>query len=223
MQAQIIIDRFLRSDFSAQYNLNVYEKILLVMLASYAGANAECFPSHIALSVDCSISMDSVKRYTRSLEKKQLINIRRSYGINNYYRLSIPSAATTECLQHPALIASPTQSQQHLSPGADSTTNNISNNINEYTLVTNLKKPRAIKKNKSIFPEKMEVNDMHKLRATEYGLDVNEEFQHFKEYNLAKGNTYSSWDLSFCVWLRNARKFSQKNINQVTSNIKDWI
>lgn len=133
IQAQIIIDRFLRSDLSAQYNLNVYERMILVILASYAGTKSDCFPSHLSLATNGGMSVDSVKSYTKSLEEKGLVKVLRSCGVNNHYQLTIPSADSTRSSQHPVPATPPTLLSEPLVPSADSTTNNISNNISECT------------------------------------------------------------------------------------------
>jgi len=217
IQAQITIDRFLRSSLSTQYKLNVYERMLLVMLASYTSSKSDCFPSHLSLATYCGMSIDSVKSYTKTLEGKGLIKISRYFGKNNHYQLFIPSADSTQCSQHPVPVAPPTQCSQLLVPGADSTTNNISNNIRECTSGISLKKRQAnkpTKTNKSSFPEKMEIGESHRTIATQSGLDVEAEFIHFREYHLSRGAKFSRWDMAFNTWLRNATKFTKKNLIQ---------
>jgi len=161
MQSQIIVDRFLRSSFSI--GLNVYEKMLLVILASYAGLKSECFPSQSTLAINCSISKDSIKRYTKSLERKGLIKIIRELGENNRYQLSIPSANSTQCFQQLAITDHSTTCHESLLLSADSTANNINNNINKYTSENSVTNPSFDKKNLATCPHEKIISLYHEI------------------------------------------------------------
>ena len=137
MQMQIIIDKFLRSEKSHLYKLSCYEKIILIMLSSYMGSKNTCWPSLKSLTTDCSISKDSLLRNTKSLEKKDLLTVKRIKNENNIYEfssllISIGSLAVQE--SNIILLSSrsqllPSRSQLPVVV-ADSHPNNIINNIN---------------------------------------------------------------------------------------------
>jgi hypothetical protein len=218
MQSQIIVDRFLRSNLSHSFKLNAYERILLVILASYAGHKDKCFPSHQSLSIDCGMSTDSVGRYAQLLEEKQLLTINRVTGNNNLYKLSIPMMTPTADSTHRS-EQPPADSDNHASltaasPTAESGTNNISNNIKESTSLLSLKK----QKTKSSFPVGMTTTERHKNIAFELGLNIEDEFECFKEHHTANGNKFERWDMAFNMWLRRAAKYSQKK-STTTSDV----
>lgn len=85
MQYQIIIGRFLRSEKSLSYDLSSYEKLILLMIASYMGNKSTCWPSYKSLSKSCSLSVSTIKRNVFSLEKKQILKIKRTKNSNNIY------------------------------------------------------------------------------------------------------------------------------------------
>jgi hypothetical protein len=227
MPSQILVDRFLRGEISQQYNLTAHEKLLLFFLASYMGSKSQCHPSFKSLAVDCSLSVDSVKRGIKSLDGKTLINVSRHMGKNNRYTFNSPifeklGADSTRCSQHPDADSTTHQVHTAPTPGAHSTPNNISNNIRECTSGIDPKKhgtnPPTRKNKSSSFPESMRPNESHRTMAGQWGLAVEDEFQHFKEHHLAKGNKFSRWDMAFNTWLRNARKFTSKNSRTETVN-----
>lgn len=221
MQAQIIVDRFLRKEHSYPFMLNAYERILLVMLASYAGNKIDCFPSHQSLSKDCGMSTDTVKRNLKTLENKYLVKILRSTGSNNHYELTIPSANGTEGAQHAVAnsITYPTLSAPRLS--AVSPPNNISNNIKQYTSFANKKlRTKTVRKT---FPQDFLINESHREKANFLNLDIDSEFEHFKEHHMAKGNQFADWGMAFHTWLRNAAKFSQSKKSFDKTNIMSGV
>lgn len=207
MQAQIIVDRFLRQGYSYPFMLNAFERLLLVMLASYAGNKTNCFPSHQSLSRDCGMSIDSVKRNLKSLENKYLVKILRSTGFNNHYELTIPSADGAEGSQHLVANSTTCPVPPAPTPSADSPPNNISNNIKQYTSSANKKlRDKTVKKT---FPSDFMINESHKEKANGLSLDIDSEYEHFKEHHIAKGNQFADWEMAFNLWLSNASTFSQ--------------
>lgn len=228
--SQVLADRFLRSEASIPFNLNAYERVLLFILASYAGGKINCFPSHQSLSTYCGMSVDSVKRYTKSLKGKELITIIRVNGCNNTYQLNIPivepNAKSTGCSQPPPADSTTHPGLTATSPGADSPTNNISNNINQSTSfghTNKMTKNHPLKKREHTLPEDMKINDRHRELASELNLNVESEFNHFKEHHLAKGSVYTRWDMAFCTWLRNASKFSSKKSTRLASDYMQGV
>lgn len=125
MQMQIIIDRFLRSEKSKEYKLNIYEQMLLTILASYMGKQINCWPSFKTLAENGKMSEKSVERYIKRLENKGLIKIEKSSNKNNEYEF------TCIILPHIDTVSQTvsTVSQSVRAPSMRRT-NNINNNIN---------------------------------------------------------------------------------------------
>lgn len=131
MQKQIIIEHFLRSEKSYLYKLSCYEKIILIMLASYMGNKNTCWPSFESLIITCSISKRTLIRNIQSLEKKKMITVKRKKNQNNVYKFSslilslgieaCKNVGVTQALT--GVSQTPTQ-VSHRHP------NNIINNIN---------------------------------------------------------------------------------------------
>lgn len=140
MQSQITIDRFLRNRNIYKYKLHAHEKLILFFLASYMGAKSICYPSITSLAKDCSLSIDSIKRAIKLLEKKELLKVTRIAGSNNQYTLNLKiieqlSANSTECSQLLDADTATPQGLLALPPNADSTPNNNINNFNKSTSI----------------------------------------------------------------------------------------
>ena len=88
MQMQIIIDRFLRSEKSKEYKLNIYEKIIIVVLAGWMADKLNCWPSLKTLAENCSMSKDSLIRNISLLENKKLLLVTRKHNKNNEYEFT---------------------------------------------------------------------------------------------------------------------------------------
>lgn len=147
--SQIVIDRFLRNKFSHHYNLHAYEKLILFFLASYMGNKSICYPSLKSLAIDCNLSIDSIKRHIKSLEKKELIKVTRVFGRNNQYTFNLKlieqlSADSAGCPQHLGANSATHQGLLALSPGADSSSNNKSNNFIKSTSIRNVDKLSSV-------------------------------------------------------------------------------
>lgn len=136
MQSQIIIDRFLRSEHSHQYRMHSHEKLILFFLASYMGQKSTCYPSIKLLAIDCNLSIDSIKRSIKSLASKELIKVLRVSGYSNRYTFNlsiINQTYATQCSQLLDANSHPPGMPIATPPSADSTSNNITNHIKEYT------------------------------------------------------------------------------------------
>lgn len=134
MQMQIIIDRFLRSEKSKEYKLNAYERIILLMLASWMGDKLNCWPSYKSLSKDCSISHDSLSKYIMSLESKKLLFVKRNPNKNNEYEFTKLILDSISDIVDNNKKSTRSQRvgtrQERVGVHADSVSNNINNNIN---------------------------------------------------------------------------------------------
>ena len=56
-------------------------------------------------------------------------------------------------------------------------------------------------------PDDWQPSDKHRTLASELGVGVEAEEQHFRDFHTAKGSTFKDWDAAFRTWLRNATKF----------------
>lgn len=74
------------------------------------------------------------------------------------------------------------------------------------------KKPEAKasgkEKRATRFPPDFQINDSHRSKAAEYGIDVKHEFEKFRDHALANGKKFEVWSLAFTNWLRRAHEFS---------------
>jgi len=98
MQMQIIIDKFLRNVNSYQYKLNAYDRILMVILASYMGNKTTCWPSHKSLEIDCGMSKWTLIKSTKKLESLVLLKVIREKEENNIYEFCAQVVANSNYL-----------------------------------------------------------------------------------------------------------------------------
>lgn len=71
-------------------NLSAGDKLAYAMLLSYAWQNDSCFPGQRCLAEDLGLDERSVRRHLKSLEKNQLLTIkRRGLGKTNIYELDL--------------------------------------------------------------------------------------------------------------------------------------
>lgn len=70
------------------------------------------------------------------------------------------------------------------------------------------------KKRKSRLPDEFKPTEQHYKMAEEKSVDLNHEFQQFKDYHNAKGSTMVDWHAALRTWIRNAAKFQQSSGKQ---------
>lgn len=68
--------------------------------------------------------------------------------------------------------------------------------------------PLVRQKKLTQLPNDFEITETHQQLADKLGLKLQAEFEHFRDHAKATGRTQANWSLAFCVWLRNARRFS---------------
>ncbi len=68
-------------------------KLVLIMLADRAGDNNKCYPSHARLAEDCDLSIDTVRRAIKQLEKdgflKIIHRVKDGTKLSNVYLLGV--------------------------------------------------------------------------------------------------------------------------------------
>lgn len=58
------------------------------------------------------------------------------------------------------------------------------------------------------FPTDFEITDSHRKKAAELGLNLQHEFEKFRDDALSKGKKFEVWSLAFSNWLRRANDFN---------------
>lgn len=66
-------------------------------------------------------------------------------------------------------------------------------------------------------PKGFAPSEKHQLLAGELGADLNSEFLAFTDFHVSKGSVFKNWDAALNTWLRNARKFGQRQTSGVRS------
>jgi len=165
MQAQVLIDRFLRSDISNELQLTAYERLILFFLASYMGRKKSCFPSIKALSMNCSFSTSTAIRTIGLLESKELISVTRSTGKSNHYSfkgqiMNLSNEIKTSCTETPVADSNSYQLHTGTPPVSESNTNNINNNINESTSNTREFKTPHVVNNSNLKDKDKEITEI---------------------------------------------------------------
>lgn len=96
-----------------------------------------------------------------------------------------------------------------------SDTDQILNNNQEP--ITNNQEPIKPIRRATQLPADFQPTDDHVKLANDLGILVGSEFDKFKDYCTAKGQTYKDWNAAFRNWLRNARAWSSRVPQQKTA------
>lgn len=128
MQMQIIIDRFLRSEQSFKLELTCYDRILMLMLASFMGSKDHCYPSYESLILCCGMSKKIISRSIKNLERLGILEVTRAHRTNNIYRFLSSHVELKDNSRVPMGDSLSSQTGGFRVPMGDG--NNISNNIN---------------------------------------------------------------------------------------------
>lgn len=73
--------------FEAIRELSPIEKLVLIGLRAYANAEGQCWPSMRRLSYDLNISINSTRKYLKTLEAKKILKISARKGKKWYFEL----------------------------------------------------------------------------------------------------------------------------------------
>jgi hypothetical protein len=60
-------------------------------------------------------------------------------------------------------------------------------------------------------PDNFNPQDSHQALAAKLGVDLQAEFDQFRDYHQAKGSTMKDWSKALNTWIRNAKKFGGTN------------
>ncbi len=95
---------------------------------------------------------------------------------------------------------------------------NINNNTNNNITSEKTEKPKP-KKRKTDFVE-FEFTDKQKSKAEEYGLNLSELLEEFKDCHQSKGNKFVDWSKAFNTWITNHIRWNKlKPLSQQTVDI----
>lgn len=84
------VNAFLRSAYAKQYYLTIYDKMMLLTLASYTHKLKRCFPKLKTITEFSGISDREATRAIDRLEKAQLIQVERARGKKSFYKITVP-------------------------------------------------------------------------------------------------------------------------------------
>lgn len=164
------------------------QKIVLLALADYADGDGVCFPGQKNLARKTSIPERTLRRRIQELEELKLIIRRRrhhgdGYRTSDEYRL-LPAGVAgwptgqEEAPQRPTVAGT---EEPSVEPS-----------------VTATARARQL-------PSDLTWTNAHSLKAHAKGVDVEAEFEKFKDYHLARASKFVDWDRAFHTWLNNAR------------------
>ncbi len=63
----------------------------------------------------------------------------------------------------------------------------------------------------SQIPDSWEPTEKHVAKADETNIDLADSVARFRDHHIAKGSVMKSWDAAFNTWLRNAKKFQDRD------------
>lgn len=84
------VNAFLRSDYVKQYYLTIYDRMMLMALASYIHKKKRCYPKMKTICDFASMSDKEARRALKRLESAELIQIERRKGTFSFYKITVP-------------------------------------------------------------------------------------------------------------------------------------
>jgi len=165
-------------------------KVILLALGDWADGDGVAFPGQKSLSKKTSIPERTLRRHLDELEERGLIARRRR---------TAPSGQRTS---DEYKLAPPTGQNGRLPTGQNEGDNRptvaATGNHQIEPSVTTTARARQL-------PPDLEWNNAHSVKALARHVDVDVEFEKFKDYHLARGTKFVDWDRAFHTWLNNAR------------------
>ena len=182
--------------------------------------------------LDDDVTPEHVERWITELEEVDCV---RTYEVEGKTYLYLPEWETHQKIDHPSQsripepLATPSRdSRETLAPGSRNSEVGIRNS--DLLLLraqptdpsTTAPEPaakvatkRTRRKPLTEFPEDFTLTDDMRSwptaqAAIEAGVSLETEFEKFKNYHVAKGNTFADWRAAFRTWLTNAVEFSRK-------------
>lgn len=165
-------------------------KVILLALADWADGDGVAFPGQKSLSAKTSIPERTLRRHLQELEERGLIARRR--------RTSESGQRTSDEYQ-----LMPTGQSGRLPTGQNEGDNRPTVAGTENRQIeppVNNNSARATQ-----WPRDLTWNQGHKDKALGKGVNVEVEFEKFRDYHLARGSKFADWSRAFHYWLNNAR------------------
>ena len=209
---------------------NPLRKMVLIKLADQANDDGECWPSYESIAKSCEISRRSVINHIKWLSENGFLRIEKRYNhdakknYTNVYHLTLVSGANDSLppsagdslgsagdslgvvqeLHHPSAGAAPKPIIEPINIEP------INESINSETDKKTKKAKTAKKKQKHDFVD-FDFTDNQKSKCSQYGININELLNEFKDYHGARGNQFVDWSQAFNTWINNHIKFNKLN------------
>lgn len=198
----IQIFSFMPVEVFADARLTLTQLRVLGVIYSFRSKDTNiAFPKREAISKRCGISVTKISTATTALENYGWLKKtgKGGFGLPVQYRVcfpeTIPSSGTV------AESGTVTKSGTTTMPESGTRTNGeqTSKQTNNHRVRT-----RSL----TSFPEDMTPTEKHRSRASESGLDIEREFDKFKNHHMSKGSKFSDWNAALNNWLLKAAEFS---------------
>lgn len=204
---------------------NPLRKLVLLKLADNANDAGECWPSLQYIADQCEVSRSSVKNHIRELESAGLVT--RQYrktdrgNQSNIYHITLGQKKTDMGQHLPEVGQQVTEGRSTDAPpprAADAPRTShslepITEPVNEPLIADSKKsaKPSGKKSasRKVALPDEFKPTAQHVELANKSGVDLNHEFEQFKDYHKAKDSKMVDWHAALRTWIRNAAKFAK--------------
>ena len=187
---------------------NPLRKMVLIKLADQANDDGECWPSYESIAKSCEISRRSVINHIKWLSENGFLRIEKRYNHNakknytNVYHLTLVSGANDSLPPSAGAAPKPIIEPINIEP--------INESINGETDKKTKKAKTAKKKQKHDFVD-FDFTDNQKSKCSQYGVNINELLNEFKDYHGARGNQFVDWSQAFNTWINNHIKFNKLN------------
>ena len=168
-------------------------KLVLLVLADHADDKGFCFPGAATISRRASVSERTLTRVLADLEAKGYIARSRRH-LSNGNRTSDGYVLTPDQATEWRLDETPNDEDK------TPTVASVEEPSVEPPVTTPKRAPRQTQ-----MPADLAWNNGHALKAHKRGVDVEVEFEKFKDYHLARASRFADWDRTFHTWLNNAR------------------
>lgn len=236
-------------NWALNLNLPPSPKLVTIVLANYTNENGQCWPSFETIAKKTSLSRRSVISQIAYLEKNGILKkIKRHDSASNIYELNLNTSENISPVTHqkgsenispPSEISSPEvvkpfhhlvndvhQGSEPVSPPLVNVLHPNHQLNHQRNIYRNIERE---KKRGCTLPEDFTLTEKHRALAKKYNiLDVDEQFEHFRDYHLSRGTVFKSWDAGFRTWLHRAASFTPKQKKQTLEEhnatvAKNWL
>lgn len=168
-------------------NLPPNEKVVLLSIADYADDRGYAFPGMETIARKASMHERTVIRLVAKLEERGLLSRERRHLQNGNRTSDGYQLQTNQVTDH------------HLTNQVDKVTT-VSSTGNRQ-----IEPPVNNNTRASQWPQDLTWNQGHKDKALGKGVNVEVEFEKFRDYHLARASKFVDWSRAFHTWLNNSR------------------